>query len=103
MELGNWRRWRLRRFGIRTNKFIIRNMNVNIETIRTKDKLLISIPIKDMKAEEIDDFLSLFKTEFAVRNSEMTAAQAEEISEEIKSAWWKKNKSRIEKMISENE
>ena len=90
MELGNWRKWRLRRFGIRTNKFIIRNMNVNIETIRTKDKLLISIPIKDMKAEEIDDFLSLFKTEFAVRNSEMTAAQAEEISEEIKSAWWKK-------------
>jgi len=78
-------------------------MNVNIETIRTKDKLLISIPIKDMKAEEIDDFLSLFKTEFAVRNSEMTAAQAEEISEEIKSDWWKKNKSRIEKMISENE
>ena len=32
----------------------------------------------------------------------MTEMQAEEISEEIKSAWWKKNKSRIEKMISEN-
>ena len=78
-------------------------MSVNIETTRTKDKLLISIPIKDMKAEEIDDFLSLFKTEFAVRNSKMTAAQAEEISEEIKSSWWEKNKSRVEKMISENE
>ncbi|MBA4183234.1 MAG: hypothetical protein H0X49_04390 [Acidobacteria bacterium] len=78
-------------------------MSVNIETIRTKDKLLISIPTKDMKAEEIDKFLLLFKTEFAVRNSEMTAEQAEEISEEIKSAWWKKNKSRVKKMISENE
>ncbi len=76
---------------------------MNIETTRTKDKLLISIPTKDMKAEEIDAFLSLFKTEFAVRNSQMTADQAEEISEEIKSAWWKKNKSRIRKMISENE
>ena len=78
-------------------------MSVNIETTRTKDKLLISIPTKNMKAEEIDDFISFFKTEFAVRNSEMTTEQAEEISEEIKSAWWKKNKSRIEKMISENE
>ena len=78
-------------------------MSVNIETTRTKDKLLISIPTKNMKAEEIDNFISFFKTEFAVRNSEMTAEQAEEISEEIKSAWWKKNKSRIKKMISENE
>lgn len=78
-------------------------MSVNIETIRTKDKLLISIPTKNMKAEQIDDFLSLFKTEFAILNSELTAEQAEDISENIKSVWWKKNKSRIEKMISENE
>ena len=78
-------------------------MSVNIETIRTKDKLLISIPTKDLKDEEISDFLSLFKTEYTVRNSEMTAEQAEEIAEEIKSGWWKKNKSRITKMISENE
>ena len=78
-------------------------MSVNIETTRTKDKLLISIPTKNLKAEEIDDFISLFKTEFAVRNSELTVGQAEEISEEIKSAWWKKNKSRVKKMISENE
>jgi len=78
-------------------------MSVNIETTRTKDKLLISIQTKNMKAEEIDDFLSLFKTEFVVRKSQMTAGQAEEISEDIKSAWWKKNKSRIKKMIAENE
>ncbi len=78
-------------------------MSLNIETTRMKDKLLISIPTKNMKAEEIDDFLSFFKTEFAVRSSKMTAEQAEAISEEIKSAWWNKNKSRIKKMISENE
>ncbi len=63
---------------------------MNIETTRTKDKLTISIPTKDLKAEEIDDFLALFKTEYAVRKSELTHAQAEEISEEIKSFWWKK-------------
>lgn len=78
-------------------------MSVTIETIRTKDKLTISIPTKNMNAEEIDDFISLFKTEFAVRKSEMTGEQAEEISEDIKSAWWKKNGTRIKKMIAENE
>lgn len=78
-------------------------MSVNIETTRTKDKLLISIPTKDMNAEEIDNFLSFFKTEFALRDSKMNVEQAEEISEDIKSAWWKKNKSRIKKMISEND
>ena len=31
-------------------------MSANIETTRTKDKLLISIPTKNMKPEEIDDF-----------------------------------------------
>ena len=77
-------------------------MSLSIETTRTKDKLLISIPTKGMKAEEIDAFLSLFKTEFTVRNSQMTEIEAEEIAEEIKSSWWKKNKSRLEKMISEN-
>ena len=58
---------------------------------------------KDMKAEEIDNLLSFFKTEFVVRNSEITETEAEEISEEIKSNWWKKNKPRIEDMISEND
>ncbi len=78
-------------------------ISMNIETTRTKDKLMISIPTKDLKAEEIDDLLSLFKTEFAVRKSEMSAEQAEEISEEIKLSWWKKNGSRIKKLITENE
>lgn len=78
-------------------------MSVNIETTRTKDRLLISIPTKNLKDDEINDFLSLFKTEYAVRNSRLTVETAEEISEAIKSAWWKKNKSRITKIVSENE
>ncbi|MGI8468698.1 MAG: hypothetical protein ACR2N3_09610 [Pyrinomonadaceae bacterium] len=75
---------------------------MNIEATRMNDKLLISIPTKDMQAEEINDLLSFFKIEFTVRNSKMTGVEAEEISEEIKSDWWKKNKLRIKKMISEN-
>lgn len=78
-------------------------MSVNIETTRTKDKSLISVPTESLNDEEINDFLSAFKTEFGARKSEMTANQADEISEDIKTDWWNKNKSRIEKMIFENE
>lgn len=78
-------------------------MSINIEATKTKDKLLISIPTKNMKPEEIDNFLSLFKTEFIIRRSDLTGEQAEKISEEIKSVWWKKNNARVKKMISENE
>jgi hypothetical protein len=78
-------------------------VSVNIETIRTKDKLLISIPAESIKPEVVDEILSQLKAEFIVEKSQMTAEQAEEIAEEIKADWWKKNGSRIKKMISENE
>lgn len=78
-------------------------MSVDIETTRTKDKLLISIPTESLNDEEINDFLSVFKAEIIARKSRLTGEQADEISEEIKSGWWTKNKSRIEKMIAENE
>lgn len=65
-------------------------MSVDIETTRTKDKLLISVPTESLNDEEVNDFLSVFKTEFIARKSEMTAEQADEISEEIKAEWWKK-------------
>jgi hypothetical protein len=78
-------------------------VSVNIETIRTKDKLLISIPAETIKPEVVDEILSQLKAEFIVEKSQMTAEQAEEIAEEIKADWWKKNGSRIKKMISENE
>lgn len=38
-----------------------------------------------------------------LRKSEMTEDEAEAISKVIKSDWWKKNGSRIKKMIDENE
>lgn len=71
-------------------------MSVNIETTRTKDKLLISVPTENLNEEEISDFLSFFKTEFILQKSEMSAEKAEEISEEIKSGWWNKNKRKKE-------
>lgn len=78
-------------------------MSIIIETRKTQNHLLISIPTDEISAEEIEDFISSLKTEFILRKSEMTEDEAEEISEEIKSDWWKTNGSRIKKMIGENE
>lgn len=72
-------------------------MNALIETKRTKDKLLISVSTANMQTDEIEEFLQFVKTEFTLRNSQLSEIEADEISEDIKSSWWKKNKSRIEK------
>jgi hypothetical protein len=73
-------------------------MSITIETRKTKNRLLISIPTDEISMEEIEENFSSLKTEFVLRKSEMTEDEAEEISEEIKSGWWKKNGSRIKKM-----
>ena len=73
-----------------------------IKTTRTSDFLTISIPIGGMKPEDVENILAFIKSGIITQKSKMTETDAEEISEEIKSSWWKKNKSRIEKMINEN-
>jgi hypothetical protein len=78
-------------------------MSIIIETRKTQNHLLISIPTDEISAEEIEEFISSLKTEFILRKSKMSEDKAEMISEEIKSDWWKKNGSRIKKMIDENE
>jgi ABC-type phosphate transport system ATPase subunit len=78
-------------------------MSITIETRKTQNHLLISIPTDEISAEEIEELISFLKTEFIVRKSEMTTEQAEEISEEIKSDWWNKHGSRIKNLVAENE
>lgn len=74
-----------------------------IETVRTNDLLTISIPLKGLKTEDVDDFLALIKSGLVTQKSKMSEAEANEISEDIKDSWWEKNKSRIEKIIGEND
>ncbi len=74
-----------------------------IQTTRTANLLTVSIPLDNLNSEEVENFLDLLKTSLITQKSEMTESEADEISEEIKSSWWEKNKSRIEKMIGENE
>ncbi len=78
-------------------------MSGNIETTRTKERLLISVPTDNISAEEIEELISYLKTDLLIRKSKMTESQAEEISESIKSGWWEENGARIKKMIGEND
>jgi ribosomal protein S2 len=74
-----------------------------IQTTRTADLLTVSIPLNNMNSEAIETMLDFLKSSLMIQKSEMSQTEADEISEEIKSSWWEKNKSRIEKMIGENE
>ena len=73
-----------------------------IKTTRTSDFLTISIPIDEMKPDDVENILAFIKSGIIAQKSKMTEAELEEISEEIKSSWWQKNESRIEQMINEN-
>jgi hypothetical protein len=78
-------------------------MSSIVEAVRDEKKLTISISIDGMKTEEINDLLSFIEAELIVRCSKMTEEQAFEIGEEITASWWRENKDRILRMISENE
>ena len=78
-------------------------MSSIFEAVRDEKKLTISISIDGMKTEEINDLLSFIEAELIVRRSKMTEEQAFEIGEEITASWWRENKDRILRMISENE
>ena len=77
-------------------------MSLLLETRRTADKLTISFPVNDMKAEEIERILAFIEAELLTRKSQMTLAQATEIAEEMTASWWLQNKSRIAGMVAEN-
>lgn len=74
-----------------------------LEARRDEKTLTISIPVENMKTEEINDLLSFIEAELIVRRSKMTEEEAFEISEEITTSWWRENKDKIRRMISENE
>lgn len=78
-------------------------MSIVIETRRTEDGLTISIPAGSLSEEQIQRLIDLVKAEAIVAKSQLTQEDADEIAREINRSWWEKNKSRIEKMVSEHE
>lgn len=74
-----------------------------IEVTRDDKRLNVSIPIEDMKKEEIEEILDYLYFRTILRKSKMTQEQANELADEVTASWWEANKSRILKLIGENE
>jgi hypothetical protein len=60
--------------------------------IRNGDNLLLTIPKDLLSNNLIQRLVRLLEFQEVVKNNQMTEAQAEELSEEIKEKWWNDNK-----------
>jgi hypothetical protein len=78
-------------------------MSILLETRKTADSLIVSIPTKHIQTEYLEDLLTAFKAEIIAQKSELTLEDAKTLSDEIKNSWWTKNRSRILDLVNENE
>jgi hypothetical protein len=78
-------------------------MSVLLETRKTANSLIVSIPTEHIRTEYLEDLLTAFKAEIIAQKSEFTSEDAETLADEIKSGWWKKNRSRILDLVEEND
>ena len=59
------------------------------------NEIRVKIPTDGMSPEAVRAFLDWLRLEAAARRSRLTDDEAWRLSEEIKSSWWDKNKSRF--------
>lgn len=59
------------------------------------NRLEVSISTEGMSADEINDFVAWLRLESIARRSQLTTDAAWQLSEEIKSDWWKANEQRF--------
>lgn len=79
-----------------------KTMSVTIETRKTKDRFLVSIPTDEISAEEIEEIISSLNPKFVLRKSEMTEVEAETIFEELTSDQLDKKYNLVEEMKFSN-
>lgn len=66
---------------------------IAIET--TEHEIRVKIPTSGMSAEAIRTFLDWLRVEAVARQSRLAEDEAWKLSEDVKSGWWEKNKSRF--------
>lgn len=59
------------------------------------DRLVVTIPTAGMSIDEVNNLVSWLRVESALGRSKLTDAAALQLSEEIKSDWWRANESRF--------
>jgi len=63
------------------------------------DDAILKFPKQFAASEYVQKFLERLRLEAILEKSQLTEEQAWELSEEIKQAWWQKNKDRFLKRI----
>lgn len=55
----------------------------------------ITFPTDGMSPEQVNDFVTWLRVEAIARRSKLTASAAWQLSEEVKSGWWERNRERL--------
>ena len=55
----------------------------------------IELPTEGMSPEQVSDFVNWLRVEAIAQRSKLTEAAAWQLSEDVKSGWWEKNKGRF--------
>lgn len=64
--------------------------------VRTEDGVVqIRIPTQGMSPEQVNEFVTWLRVEGIARHSKLTKQAVWQLSEEIKTGWWDKNKQRF--------
>jgi hypothetical protein len=60
-----------------------------------RDRLEVVIPTEGMSLEEVNDLISWLRVESLARRSKLSPEAAWQLSEDVKSDWWKANEHRF--------
>ena len=55
----------------------------------------ITVPTDGMSVEQVNDFVTWLRVEAIARRSKLTPSTAWQLSEDIKTGWWDRNKQRF--------
>ena len=70
-------------------------MPAALDTFTADGRVVISFPESAISSADREDFIAMLKTEWALRQSNFTETDARSLAEEVDSAWWARNRSRI--------
>ena len=76
-------------------------MPATLDTFTADGRVIISFPESAVPSPEREDFITFLKSEWAVRQSHFSSADAKFLADEVDTSWWSRNRERILRTIGE--
>lgn len=76
-------------------------MTATLSAIISDGHVIMSFPEAAVPPAEREDFIATMKSEWAARQSKLSEVDAKALANEVDSAWWAKNRTRILAAIAE--